>query len=56
MIYATAKETAAGITLHMHQEAWMIAQWMVLEKTQKKWKEENMGDDHKTDMRAYFGI
>ena len=34
-----------------------MAQWMALpEETQEKWKEDNMGDDHEMDMRAYFGF
>ena len=57
MLYATAYETAAGITLYMHSEAWMMAQYMALpEETQKKWREQN-GDDHKEEaMQAYFSF
>ena len=57
MIYATAQETAAGITLYMNHEAWMMAQWMALpEETQEKWMEDKEGGDHEMDMRAYFGF
>ena len=56
MLYATAQETAAGITLYMNHEARMMAQWMALpEETQEKWMED-MGDDKEMDMRAYFGF
>ena len=41
----------------MHNEAWMMAQWMALpEETQEKWREDKMSDDHEMDMRAYFGL
>ena len=55
MLYGTAYETAAGVTLYMHHEAWMMAQFMALpEETQEKWIEENEGGEHEDNMRAYF--
>ena len=57
MLWGTAYETAAGVTLYMHHDAWLMGQYMALpEETQKKWKEQNGGDHGEEAMRAYFGI
>ena len=56
MLYGMAHETAAGVALYMHADAWMMAQFMALpEETQKKWLAEKEGD-HEESMHAYFGF
>ena len=57
LLHVSAMSTAAGVSLYIEHEAWMMAQFMALpEETQDKWMKEKEGKKGEGNMLALFQI